>query len=176
AGGAWVDHAPAWLHGADEVMAELLDAAPWGQRRRPMYDRMVDEPRLTSWWQLPAGGAAPAGLPGVLFDVAGRLADRYGVTFDSVGANLYRNGRDSVAWHGDTIRHTLAEAVVAVLSLGQPRPFLLRPRGGGPSIRYELGRGDLLVMGGTAQRTWEHTIPKVRSAGARVSVTYRHAS
>jgi alkylated DNA repair dioxygenase AlkB len=176
AGGAWIEHAPGWLLGADEVMTDLLGSAPWGQRQRPMYDRMVDEPRMTAWWRLDPDPAAPLpGLPPVLVEVGRLLGNRYGVAFDAVGANLYRDGRDSVAWHGDTIRHTLAEAVVAIVSLGQPRPLLLRPTGGGRSIRHELGAGDLFVMGGTTQRTWQHAVPKVRAAGARISVTYRHS-
>jgi alkylated DNA repair dioxygenase AlkB len=182
-GGAWIEHAPGWLAGADRVMAELVDRAPWKQRQRPMYDRQVVEPRLTAWWSLnpdggasrPSEGAGLECLPPVLLESAGLLAGRYGVDLDSIGANLYRDGRDSVAWHGDTIRHSLAEAVVAIVSLGQPRPLLLRPTGGGRSLRFVLGGGDLFVMGGTAQRTWQHSVPKTRSAGARISVTYRHS-
>jgi alkylated DNA repair dioxygenase AlkB len=98
------------------------------------------------------------------------------VAFRSIGCNLYRDGTDSVAWHGDTVRKTMPEPIVAIVSLGQPRRFLLRPRGGGASIRYELGTGDLLVMGGTCQHTWEHSVPKARSAGPRLSVTFRHGA
>jgi alkylated DNA repair dioxygenase AlkB len=176
AGGAWVDHAPGWLEGADVVMAELVDRVPWRQRSRRMYDREVDEPRLTAWWKLDDHGAPPPGstcLPPVLLEARHRLATTYGVAVDSIGANLYRDGADSVAWHGDTVGRSLAEPVVAIVSLGQARPLLLRPKGGGRSLRYELGGGDLLVMGGTCQRTWRHAIPKVAAAGPRIALMFR---
>jgi alkylated DNA repair dioxygenase AlkB len=170
-GGAWVDHAPGWLAGSDELLAELVDTAPWRQRQRRMYEKVLDEPRLTAWWS----AGEDTGLPAVVGEIRTLLSVRYGVTFDSVGCNLYRDGRDSVAWHGDTVRKVMAEPLVAIVSLGVPRRFLLRPRGGGPSLRYHLGAGDLLVMGGSCQHTWEHCVPKVRSAGPRLSVTFRHS-
>jgi alkylated DNA repair dioxygenase AlkB len=172
AGGAWLDHAPGWLAGSDALFAELVDGAPWSQKQRPMYDRVVDEPRLTAWW---SPGHAGAWLPDVLFEIRADLTERYHVPFSSIGCNLYRDGRDSVAWHGDTVRRSMAEPIVAILSLGEPRRFLLRPRGGGTSLRYDLGAGDLLVMGGTCQHTWEHSVPKARRAGPRLSVTFRHS-
>jgi alkylated DNA repair dioxygenase AlkB len=168
--GAWLDHAPGWLSGSDALFAELLETAPWQQRQRVMWEKVVDEPRLTAWWR-----DDDAGLPPVLPELGSLLMARYGVTFDSMGCNLYRDGRDSVAWHGDTVRKAMAEPIVAVVSLGEPRRFLLRPRGGGPSRRFDLGGGDLLVMGGTCQHTWEHTVPKVAAAGPRLSVTFRHS-
>ena len=105
------------------------------------------------------------------------LTDRYRVPFDSLGANLYRDGRDSVAWHGDTIgRGRHEDTLVAIVSLGHPRALLLRPRGGGASHRFVLGHGDLLVMGGSCQRTWEHAVPKTtRAVGPRVSIQFRPA-
>jgi alkylated DNA repair dioxygenase AlkB len=171
--GAWLDWAPGWLAGSDTLFQELADTATWAQRTRRMYDAVVDEPRLTSWWSDAKGWE---GLPAVVGDVRDVLSERYGVRFDSVGCNLYRDGRDSVAWHGDTVCRTMAEPIVAILSLGQPRRFLLRPTGGGRSRRYDLGAGDLLVMGGTCQHTWQHSIPKARHGGARMSVTFRHSA
>jgi alkylated DNA repair dioxygenase AlkB len=170
AGGAWVDHAPGWLAGSDALFAELVETAPWRQRTRHMYERVLDEPRLTAWWN-----ESDEGLPAVVPEIRTLLSARYGVAFDSVGCNLYRDGHDSVAWHGDTVRKVMAEPLVAIVSLGEPRRFLLRPRGGGASRRYDLGAGDLLVMGGTCQHTWEHCVPKVRAAGARLSITFRHS-
>jgi alkylated DNA repair dioxygenase AlkB len=173
AGDAWIDHAPGWLEGSDTLFDELVATAPWSQKQRRMYDGLVDEPRLTAWWNLPEGG--PGMLP-ALQGIADALGARYGVAFGSVGCNLYRDGRDSVAWHGDTVRRTQARSHVAIVSLGEPRKLLLRPTGGGPSIRYDLGSGDLFVMGGTCQHTWQHAIPKVAHAGPRISVTYRHGA
>lgn len=173
AGGAWVDHQIEWLAGSDTLMDELVGTLPWAQRRRHMYEGEVDEPRLTSWCDL---GNPTEGLPQVVLELGGLLAVRYGVDFDSVGCNLYRDGRDGVAWHGDTVRRRMAEPIVAIVSLGQPRKLLLRPTGGGPSIRYDLGRGDLFVMGGTCQHSWQHSVPKVKAAGPRISVTFRHTA
>lgn len=170
---SWLDHAPGWLAGSDLLFNDLVATAPWRQRRRPMYERVVDEPRLTAWWST---ADSVEGLPAVVREIDGLLAARYGVEFDSVGCNLYRDGRDSVAWHGDTVRKTLARPLVAILSLGEPRRFLLRPRGGGDSLAYHLGRGDLLVMGGRSQHDWEHCVPKRKVAGARLSVTFRHSA
>jgi alkylated DNA repair dioxygenase AlkB len=166
-GGAWVDHQPAWLSGSDDLLAEVVARLPWRQRQRPMYQHLRDEPRLTAW--LPAD--APE-LPEPLRALAPILGQRYGRPLTTVGCNWYRDGRDSVAWHGDRVPRP-GDALVAIVSLGARRAFLLRPRQGGRSRRFELGRGDLLVMGGTCQATWQHCVPKVARAGPRVSVTYR---
>lgn len=166
-GGAWVDHQAGWLRGSDDLLAGLVAAMPWRQRERPMYERLVSEPRLTAWLALDAGP-----LPEPLPAVAGLLAERYRRAIRTVGCNWYRDGRDSVAWHGDRVARP-GDALVAIVSIGARRPFLLRPHGGGRSRRFDLGRGDLLVMGGTCQATWQHTVPKVARAGPRISVTFR---
>ena len=107
--------------------------------------------------------------------MAAVLGERYRVPFTQVGANLYRDGTDSVAWHGDRVARELPEAVVALVSLGATRPLRLRPTGGGESVSFPLASGDLLVMGGSCQRTWQHSVPKVRACGPRISVQFRHA-
>lgn len=168
---SWVDHAPGWVAGADVLFEEVLRSRDWGQRSRWMYERRVEEPRLTSSWALGSGEPLE---PPALEEIREALSDRYGRVFDSVGFNLYRDGRDSVAWHGDRIPAEIEEPVVALVSLGEPRAFLLRPRGGGASRRFLLGHGDLLVTGGKTQRRWEHSVPKVALAGARISIAYRH--
>lgn len=168
---AWVDHAPGWVRGADELFAALLEQTPWRQRDIWMYERRVPEPRLTHRWRLDVEDPP---LP-ILRQMARALSERYDVEFTQVGANLYRSGADSVAWHGDRVARELPEAVVAVVSLGATRPFKLRPKGGGRAITYLPGRGDLLVMGGSCQRTWDHAVPKVRSSEPRLSVQFRHA-
>jgi alkylated DNA repair dioxygenase AlkB len=140
-----------------------------------MYDHLVDEPRLSCWWRQAETG--PPEPLAVLGEVRALLSARYDRPFDSIGFNLYRDGRDSVAWHGDRVTGAAAEPVIAVLSVGAPRPFLLRPRGGGASRGFLLGQGDLLVMGGECQDRWEHTVPKVSSAaGPRISATFRHGA
>jgi alkylated DNA repair dioxygenase AlkB len=170
--GAWVDHVPGWGQGADALFDRLLETTPWKGREVRMYDRVVPEPRVTHRWHLADGEAAAP--PTELLEMAQALSARYGVTFTQIGANLYRDGQDSVAWHGDRVARELPEATVALISLGEPRPFKLRPKGGGPSIGYLPDRGDLLVMGGSCQRTWDHAVPKVRRAGPRMSVQFRH--
>lgn len=170
--GAWIEHGPGWLRGSDELFATVVEHAPWDQRITRMYGELVTEPRLTAPWKV---ADVPPPLS-VFRDLAAALSARYGVEFTSVGCNLYRTGSDSVAWHGDRVARERHSAVIAIVSLGHRRPFRLRPKGGGASIGLELGRGDLLVMGGTCQRTWDHAVPKVaRVSGPRISVTFRHA-
>ncbi|MGH3361469.1 MAG: alpha-ketoglutarate-dependent dioxygenase AlkB [Nocardioides sp.] len=176
--GAWVDVRRNWLPGPDEVFAALVAEVPWRAERRQMYDRVVDVPRLVHTY------AAGEPLPHPSL-VAARdaLTEHYrpelGEPFVTAGCCYYRDGRDSVAWHGDTIgRGRTQDTMVAILSLGDPRRLALRPRregprGGGESISFELGHGDLLVMGGSCQRTWEHAVPKVAHAGPRISVQFR---
>lgn len=176
---SWVDHQAGWVAGSDELFAELVSTREWGQRSRQLYGRVVEEPRLTSWWR--AEGGRPLEPP-VLERMRRLLSDRYGVELDSMGLNLYRDGRDSVAWHGDRIAKAIAEPLVAIVSVGEPRTFLLRPAphnhdtptGGRRTRSFQLGRGDLLVTRGTCQRRWHHTIPKVAEAGPRISITFRH--
>ncbi|BDG10556.1 alpha-ketoglutarate-dependent dioxygenase AlkB [Anaeromyxobacter paludicola] len=168
---SWVDHAPGWVSGSDRLFLEVLRACRWDQRSRWMYERELAEPRLTAPWELSSG--APL-LPPLVDEMRRCLSARYGVLFDSAGFNLYRDGRDGVAWHADRIRPEVAAPVVVLVSLGEPRRFLLRPRGGGRSLAFRLGRGDLLVTGGEAQRAWEHAVPKVARAGPRVSIAFRH--
>ena len=170
---AWVDHLPGWLRGADEVFADLLASAPWEETEQELYGQVVATPRLIARWSSRPGEVP---LPPVLEEIRSTLSAHYGREFDSVSANLYRDGRDSVAWHGDRIARTVADPLVAIVSLGHPRRFLLRPRGGSTRLGLVPRHGDLLVMGGTCQRRWQHTVPKVAAAGPRISVTLRHAS
>lgn len=163
--GAWVDEVPGWVEGSAALFDLVLGAAPWAEHERPMYDRMVVEPRLTTrMWPDP---------PSPVAEMASALSARYGRDLSVVSANLYRDGRDSVAWHGDRVGRTQEHTVVAIVSLGDPRRFLLRPATGGPSIRFVPASGDLLVLGGTIQRTWQHCVPKVAHAGPRISVMFR---
>jgi alkylated DNA repair dioxygenase AlkB len=165
--GAWVDSVPGWVTGAADLFDEVAETAPWTESERPMYDRIVAVPRLhTGAWHQP---------PAILRELAGALSDRYGLDIGSISANLYRDGHDSVAWHGDRIGRRRSSTVVAILSLGSSRRFLLRPVGGGPSIRHTPRSGDLLVLGGTCQRTWQHAVPKQSLAGPRICVMFREA-
>jgi len=172
--GAWVDVVPGWLANSDEVFERLL-GIDWRGDRRQMYDNVVDVPRLLRWF----GGDEELPHP-VLTEarsaLSGHYADELGEPFVTAGMCLYRDGRDSVAWHGDTIgRSARHDTMVAILSLGSPRNLALRPRAGGhETLRFPLGHGDLIVMGGSCQRTWEHAIPKTaRPVGPRISVQFR---
>jgi alkylated DNA repair dioxygenase AlkB len=174
ADGAWYDLRPRWVTGADTLFERLRDGVAWRAERRPMYDRVVDVPRLLCFF----GEDEPLPDPALVAAKAA-LDSHYeaelGERFATAGLCLYRDGRDSVAWHGDRIgRSSTEDTMVAILVLGEPRPLLLRPRGGGPVIRNDLGHGDLFVMGGSCQRTWEHAVPKTaRGAGPRISVQFR---
>jgi len=171
--GAWVDVRRDWVSGADEVLERLVADVPWRAERRPMYDRVVDVPRLLHTY----GDGEPLPHP-LLVEAREALGAHYrpelGEPFVTAGCCYYRDGRDSVAWHGDTFgRGRLQDTMVAIVSFGDPRRLALRPRGGGESLSFEMGHGDLVVMGGSCQRTWEHAVPKTAHAGPRISVQFR---
>lgn len=173
--GAWVDLRPGWLSGADPLFEALLHDVPWRAERRQMYDNVVDVPRLTRFY----GEDETLPHP-MLVEAREELSDHYqtelGERFVTAGLCLYRDGHDSVAWHGDRIgRSTTEDTMVAILSVGSPRPLLLRPRDGGhATLRLPLGHGDLVVMGGSCQRTWDHAIPKTaKDVGPRISIQLR---
>jgi alkylated DNA repair dioxygenase AlkB len=176
--GAWIDVLPGWLTGADALFEALVGCVPWQAERRKMYERVVDVPRLLAFY----GEGDPLPHP-VLAEARTALSEHYaaelGEPFVTAGLCYYRDGRDSVAWHGDRIgRGRTEDTMVAILSVGEPRSLLLRPRsssgGGGETVRQALGHGDLIVMGGSCQRTWEHAIPKTtKPVGPRISIQYR---
>ncbi|GAB3132137.1 alpha-ketoglutarate-dependent dioxygenase AlkB [Tsukamurella serpentis] len=173
--GAWLDLRTGWQPGADDLFTALHRDVPWVAERRRMYERTLPVPRLLRFYD--AGAALPhRALGEALAQLTELYWDDLREPFTSVGLCLYRDGSDSVAWHGDTIgRGATDDTVVAIVSLGAARPFLMRPRGGGPSTKLHIGHGDLLAMGGSAQRTWEHAVPKVPHAGPRISVQFRTA-
>ncbi len=165
--GAWIDHAPGWLPGSDAWLERLRAELPWQDLERPMYERVVAVPRRVC--HLGRGADVPCGLErlGELFDA------HYRRPFRSIGCNWYRDGRDSVAWHADKVPMP-GDSIIAIVAVGERRPFGLRPlHGGGRSRRWLLGEGDVLVMGGTTQAHWQHAVPKVAIAGERISVMVR---
>lgn len=165
--GAWIEMARGWLAGDAQVFDELLRGLPWRAERRVMYEREVDVPRLYA--ELSSGKES---LP-IIEQMRAALDAQYGCSFARTSFALYRDGNDSVAWHGDYVAREMQEALVATISVGAPRKFLLRPTAGGRSMALSLGWGDLLVMGGTCQRTYRHAIPKVRQADPRISIMLR---
>ncbi len=172
--GAWLDVLPGWLEGADEVFAVLLEQVPWRAERRQMYDREVDVPRLVHTYGVGAPLPHPA-LTEARDALSAHYADELGEPFVTAGCCYYRDGDDSVAWHGDNLgRGRTTDTMVAIVSLGSPRRLCLRPRGGRTEVSHALGHGDLVVMGGSCQRTWEHAVPKTaREVGPRISVQLR---
>jgi alkylated DNA repair dioxygenase AlkB len=165
--GAWIDHARGWVSGHDALFDELERGLQWRSETMKMYDKVVDVPRLLA--RVPLDGA---GQP-LIEEMRLAISEFYGEKFVYTTAALYRDGSDSVAFHGDTTARNMPEALVATVSLGAPRRFLMRPKDGGASVAFALGHGDLIVMGGTCQRTWRHGIPKVASAGARIAIMFR---
>jgi len=170
--GAWIDHLPGWLAGGDDLCARLAADLPWLRHTVTMYDRMLDEPRLTQFRvhehldRFPELGA-----------IASVLSEHYRRDLTRIGAALYRDGNDSVAWHGDSFAPGAVEPMVAIVSLGATRQLRVRPRGGGPSSQFVLQCGDLVVLGGTIHRTHEHCVPKTRRAvGPRISLMWREPS
>jgi alkylated DNA repair dioxygenase AlkB len=174
AAGAWLDVLPAWLTGSATLFDALSAEVPWQAERRRMYDRVVDVPRLLSFYDEADELPHPV-LAAARDALSEHYAPELGEPFRTLGLCLYRDGRDSVAWHGDRIgRGNKEDTMVAIVSTGAPRALLLRPRQGGPSHRYALGHGDLIVMGGSCQRTWEHAIPKTtKQVGPRISIQFR---
>jgi alkylated DNA repair dioxygenase AlkB len=165
--GAWVEHFPEWLAGHQALYDRLLHEVAFQGYRRRMYDRVVDVPRLLG--HPPASG--PAGE--LLRTTAALLSARYGLPLTSVTLAHYRDGRDSVAMHGDKMGSLSGDTIVATLSLGHPRRFLLKPLRGGRSRAFTLGFGDLFVMGGTCQQTHLHGVPKVARAEGRICIMFR---
>jgi alkylated DNA repair dioxygenase AlkB len=167
ADGAWVELCGGWLRGHEEVFDVLRSGTRWQSEQREMYQRLVPVPRLTA--RFPEHGP---GHP-LLAEMARSLTVRYGQGLTQISAAYYRDGRDSVAMHGDRIGRHRHDCAVAIVSLGTPRRFLLKPVAGGASRVFHLGPGDLLIMGGSCQRTWHHGVPKVARAGPRISIQFR---
>jgi alkylated DNA repair dioxygenase AlkB len=178
---SWVDVARGWYPAADELYAALTESVPWRQGRLFRYERWVDEPRLGSWWApgQPAPHPAIPALPRLVRNLCGR-------PFEGMGLAWYRDGRDSVAFHRDRDLRWLDDTVIVLLTLGERRPWLLRPRTGrhdrdapeGGAI-YDLAPagGDLLILGGASQVGWEHAVPRVPGRrGGRISLQWRWTS
>jgi alkylated DNA repair dioxygenase AlkB len=178
--GAWVDSARGWMADADALFDFLLDNVPWATSRLFRYDHFVEERRLGSSWQRGNPLPHPA-----LAEATRTLQHRYHVQFDSFGLIQYRDGHDGQAFHRDTDMRWLDDTVIAILSLGAQRPWLLRPRASrhddspGKGAMHDLapGAGDLIVMGGRTQAEWEHSVPYLgpRPMTPRISIQWRFA-
>jgi alkylated DNA repair dioxygenase AlkB len=165
---AFLDHHPGWMRGDDVLFDHLERTTTWRASQREMYDQIVAVPRLCA--VLPDDGP---GHPAIVA-AAAALTARYGRPVERISLALYRDGDDSVAFHGDRMGPALDDCIVALLSLRGPRRLRIRPRGGGgPTRSFDLGQGDLLVMGGSCQRDFEHAVPKVARGEPRISIMIR---
>jgi alkylated DNA repair dioxygenase AlkB len=178
--GSWVDLARGWMAEPDELFAHLRAEVPWQSSRLFRYDHFVEERRLGSAWRRGDPLPHPA-----LAEATRVLQHAYGATFDGFGMILYRDGSDGQAFHRDTDMRYLDDTVIAVLSLGARRPWLLRPRaarhdhdpGRGATHDLAPGAGDLVVMGGRCQADWEHSVAyrPGEPLGERISLQWRFA-
>lgn len=166
---------------ADALLDALQREIPWQQHRLQLFGREVAAPRLSCW--IGDAGATytysrtrfvPHAWTPVLTSVREDLAARFDLCFNSVLANLYRDGRDSMGWHSDDEPELGAEPVIASLSFGALRRFRFRSRGTREvALAIDLAHGSLLVMRGATQRLYQHDLPKFAVAGARVNLTFR---
>ena len=176
--GSWVDVVRGLVPRGDEVHDHLVSSVEWQQGQVFRYERWIDSPRLMAGY--------PAGTQPAVDEADAWIRQRYGVPFGAPALALYRNERDSVAFHRDRELQFLDDTVIAVLTIGARRPWLLKPLGG---RRYALdddlagafdfapGSGDLLVMGGATQARWLHAVPKVSGrCRTRISVQWRYTS
>jgi alkylated DNA repair dioxygenase AlkB len=164
---SWIEHVPGWLRASGGLFDELIVTASWEQRYRYIYDRRVAEPRLTAEYR------DISDVPEQLHAITAALTRHYKVAYQYLWLNLYRSHRDSTSWHGDPIGKIQQASTVPVLSLGATRRFLIRPAEGGKSVSLAAASGDLIVMGGRAQRDWRHSVPKQAiPAGPRISINF----
>lgn len=181
---AVLDYQPRWLpaEDADALFAELRRTIPWSVHRIRMFGREVPSPRLSCW--IGDSGAAyrysgttfqPHAWPAVLQPIRARLGHELEIAFNSVLLNLYRDGGDSMGWHRDDEPELGPEPVVASLSLGAHRRFVLKSlRDPGDRAAIELEHGSLLVMPAGTQRHYRHALPKTaRPVGERINLTFR---
>lgn len=165
---SWITYVPGWLSGDDTLMRHLMTHAPWEQRSRWMYNRVVQEPRLTAEYPVIAEAPHP-----VLRYLTDELSEHFGVAYSRLWMNWYRDNEDGTSWHADRPVNKLDEVVIPVLSLGATRRFLIKPDGGGRSTVIVTHGGDLVVMGGRCQKDYKHSVPKQRAAaGPRLSLNF----
>ena len=171
----WVDRVERLILGADDLFDTVAEDLSWQQGRRLMYGNWLDEPRLTSRLEL-----GDSRVPDVVAEAVKVLESHYERGFSGLFCNFYRDGADSVAWHSDRIGQTNVDPLVAIISLGGPRTFVMRDRSltgqRKTSTTWPMHSGDLLVMGGATQHHWEHSVPKQKKAPARISLTTRASS
>ena len=181
--GAELHYAPVWLPAAlaDELFATLRESVPWETHRIRLFGRWVDSPRLSCWigdaeaaYTYSGARFEPHSWPPALQELRRRLAGELGCEFNSVLANRYRNGRDYMGWHSDNEAMLGSRPVIASVSLGGTRRFVLKHRQGVPKIELDLPHGSLLVMAGETQAHYRHALPRTaKPVGERINLTFR---
>jgi alkylated DNA repair dioxygenase AlkB len=177
-----VAYHPRWVQDEESLFGQLRDVIDWEQPEITLFGRGVPIPRLTAWF----GDAAyrysgivnqPNPWPSPLAAIRERLEREEGVDFNSCLANLYRDGSDSMGFHSDDEPELGPEPIIASISLGARRRFVLRHRASRESWSWDLGAGDLLVMRDESQRDYAHAVPKTsRRIGPRMNLTFRQFS
>ncbi|WP_052391857.1 alpha-ketoglutarate-dependent dioxygenase AlkB [Paraburkholderia bannensis] len=165
---SWVDIVPGWISGASLLYEQMRNSVPWLEHDRRMFNKVFREPRMTAAYQ-DLGAVPQQGL----LQAVRALSSHYGVVYDGLWMNLYRNGQDSTGWHRDHRSCRKLECIVPVLTLGTTRRFLIKPIKGGSSMTFKPSSGDLVVMGGRSQQDWVHCVPKEPGiVEARISVNF----
>ena len=172
-----------WLSPAEAsaLFDALRGAIHWENHPVRLFGREIPSPRLSSWIGDPHASYRYSGLvraprpwPAALVPLRSRLASDLGVEFDSVLANLYRDGRDAMGWHADDEPELGPAPVIASVSLGATRRFALRHRTGAPRLALDLPNGSLLLMAGATQSNYRHALPRTaRPVGERINLTFR---
>jgi alkylated DNA repair dioxygenase AlkB len=169
---SWVDVARGWVTEPEQARAALAELAQWRQARLWRYDHWVTEPRL-------AASLRPSAHPALLA-AHKALRAAYAVAFDGPALALYRDGRDALGAHRDRELRYTENTLIAILTFGARRPWVLTPRdrrSGHPCVDLSPGPGDLLVLGGRAQRDWLHGVPPAPGLRSpRISVQWRWTS
>ena len=186
--GADVEYFPGFLDAiwGNELLTTLLTEVSWHQPVVKLYGRAFHSPRLAAWYGdrgavYQYSGFINAPLPWLpqLTKLRESIKHQLGYSFNCVLLNLYRDGADSMGWHRDCEPELGKNPVIASISLGEARPFLLRHRRRPelPTFKLYPDHGSLLVMSGTTQNYWRHSVPKIsKRALPRLNLTFRHIS
>lgn len=179
----WVDRAKEFVVGADEVYAHLTETVPWQASLLWRYEKWVEEPRVGHGYSRVASYPHP-----VFVDAQRKIQHHYNISFGGFALAYYRDGNDSQAFHRDRDMKFCEDTIIAIVTFGARRPWLLRQRTradkwtadhGGAEYDLAPAGGELIVLGGRAQADWEHSVPKLAGAGpraGRISAQFRWTS